>query len=40
MSKLKVAVTGATGFVGTNILNNLLKRNDIEIVACKRFIKR
>jgi nucleoside-diphosphate-sugar epimerase len=36
MKKLKVALTGATGFVGHNVLNNLIKNDNFDIVAVIR----
>ena len=32
MNKLKIAVTGATGFIGRHVINELLKHN-VEIIA-------
>ena len=34
--KLRVCVTGATGFIGSNLLSQLEKRSDIEVVALSR----
>lgn len=36
MKKLKVALTGATGFIGHNVLNNLIKNDNFDIIAVIR----
>jgi nucleoside-diphosphate-sugar epimerase len=37
--KLRVLVTGATGFIGNYVINELLKNKDIEIIATARAIE-
>ena len=36
MKKCKVVVTGATGFVGKNVMQALMARDDIEVIAACR----
>jgi nucleoside-diphosphate-sugar epimerase len=38
--KLKVLVTGATGFIGNYVIHELLKNKDIEVIASARDIER
>ena len=37
---MKVLVTGATGFVGNNLIKNLMKYENIKIVATSRDSKK